>query len=201
MNQDSINALQIILTVLGSGAVFSFIQFLIQRKDTKEDNKINDKFEDLEEKIDKGLEEREKTGTKRFETHEKNITELMDLHQKDLQKLLRTFDELKDNDARVERTINQIAKNQENVIDALNGLAHDKIVYMTDKISERGVITLKERATLDSIYIPYKAMGGNSHAKAGYEHVIELEVVSDEKAKKMDDAIKIKRRADAIDYT
>ena len=201
MNQDSINALQIVLTVLGSGAVFSFIQFLIQRKDNKEDNKINEKFEDLEEKIDKGLEEREKTGAKRFDTHEKNITELMDLHQKDLQKLLITFDELKDNDARVERTINQIAKNQENVIDALNGLAHDKIVYMTDKISERGVITLKERATLDSIYIPYKAMGGNSHAKAGYEHVIELEVVSDEKAKKMDDAIKIKRRADAIDYT
>jgi hypothetical protein len=201
MNQDSINALQIILTVLGSGAVFSFIQFLIQRKDNKEDNKINDKFKNLEEKIDKGLEEREKTGAKRFETHEKNITELMDLHQKDLQKLLRTFDELKDNDARVEKTINQIAKNQENVIDALNGLAHDKIVYMTDKISERGFITLKEIATLDSIYIPYKAMGGNSHAKAGYEHVMELEVVSDEKAKKMDDAIKIKRKADAIDYT
>jgi hypothetical protein len=38
MNQA--NALQILLTALGSGALFSFLQFLIQRKDTKEDKKI-----------------------------------------------------------------------------------------------------------------------------------------------------------------
>jgi hypothetical protein len=41
-------------------------------------------------------------------------------------------------------------------------------------------------------------MGGNSHAKAGYEHVIELEVISDEKANELDDMIKIKRRNEAV---
>jgi preprotein translocase subunit YajC len=31
------DALQIFLSIVGSGALFSFLQFLIQRKDTKED--------------------------------------------------------------------------------------------------------------------------------------------------------------------
>ena len=195
---DQINALQIIITVLGSGALFSFLQFLIQRKDTKEDKKIDERFEKLEKEMHEGLEAREKTGSERFETHEKNIKDMMELHSKDLQQLLETFDGLKEHDERIEKTINQIADNQKNVCDALTGLAHDKIVYMTDHITERGYITLKERATLDSIYHPYKAMGGNSHAKAGYEHVIELDVISDEKAKEMDDLIKVKRREETV---
>lgn len=195
---DQINALQIILTILGSGALFSFLQFLIQRKDTKEDKEIDKKFENIEKQLKEGLDEREKTGAERFATHEKSITEIMEVHKRDLEKLLQTFDELKEHDERVEKTINQIAENQKNVCDSLTGLAHDKIVYMTDKITERGYITLKERATLDSIYQPYKAMGGNSHAKAGYDHVIELDVISDDKAKEMDDIIKLDRRDNVV---
>ena len=195
---EQINSLQIIITVLGSGALFSFLQFLIQRKDNKEDKKVEERFKEIEKKIDDGLEEREKTGLSRYEQHTKNIQEIMELHKDDFHKLLQTFDELKENDERVERTINQIAENQKNVCDALTGLAHDKIVYMTDHIAERGYITIKEKATLDSIYHPYKAMGGNSHAKAGYEHVADFEVVSDEKAKEMDDLIKLKRREETV---
>lgn len=195
---DQTNALQILLTILGSGALFSFLQFLIQRKDTKEDKKIDERFEKLQKEMQEGLDAREKTGAERFEKHEKNIKEMMKVHSEDFQQLLKTFDQLKENDERVEKTLNQIFDNQKNVCDALTGMAHDKIVYMTDKITERGFITLKERATLDSIYIPYKKMGGNSHAKAGYEHVIELEVISDEKANELDDLIKIKRRDEAV---
>ena len=190
--------LQILLTVLGSGALFSFIQFLIQRKDTKED-KMQDKcFEEINEKIEKGLEEREKTSLKRYKIHDKLMKDMIEIHSKDFQNLLQTFDELKGNGERVEKIINQISDNQKSVCDALIGMAHDKIVYMTDKITERGYITLKERATLDSIYQPYKAMGGNSHAKAGYEHVIELEIISDEKAKEIDDLIRFKRKEETI---
>ena len=191
-------SLQIVLTILGSGALFSFIQFLIQRKDTKEDKNIDKKFEEVNKRIDNGLEERDKTGLQRYEEDRKSIKDIMELHKKDLQNLLDVLEELKNNDERIEKMINSISDNQKNVCDALIGMAHDKIIYMTDKITERGYITLKERATLDSIYIPYKKMGGNSHAKAGYEHVIELEVISDEKANELDDLIKIKRRDEAV---
>lgn len=190
--------LQILITILGSGALFSFIQFLIQRKDTKEDKNINKKFEEVNKRIDDGLEKSDKTGLQRYEEDRKSIQDVMELHQKDLKSLLDVLEELKNNDERIEKTINSISDNQKNVCDALIGMAHDKIIYMTDKITERGFITLKERATLDSIYIPYKKMGGNSHAKAGYEHVIELEVISDEKANELDDLIKIKRRDEAV---
>ena len=44
-------ALQVVLTILGSvigsGAVFGFIQFLIQRKDKKAEDEKNDKFDRL----------------------------------------------------------------------------------------------------------------------------------------------------------
>lgn len=191
-------SLQIVLTILGSGALFSFIQFLIQRKDTKEDKNIDKKFEEVNKRIDDGLEERDKTGLKRYEEERQSIEDIVELHKKDLQSLLDALGELKKNDERIEKTINSISDNQKNVCDALIGMAHDKIIYMTDKITERGYITLKERATLDSIYQPYRAMGGNSHAKAGYEHVIELDVISDEKAKEMDDLIKLRRREETI---
>lgn len=191
-------SLQIVLTILGSGALFSFIQFLIQRKDTKEDKNIDKKFEEVNKRIDDGLEERDKTGLKRYEEDRQSIEDIVELHKKDLQSLLNALGELKKNDERIEKTINSISDNQKNVCDALIGMAHDKIIYMTDKITERGYITLKERATLDSIYQPYRAMGGNSHAKAGYEHVIELDVISDEKAKEMDDLIKLRRREETI---
>lgn len=191
-------SLQIVLTILGSGALFSFIQFLIQRKDTKEDKNIDKKFEEVNKRIDDGLEERDKTGLKRYEEDRQSIEDIVELHKKDLQSLLNALGELKKNDERIEKTINSISDDQKNVCDALIGMAHDKIIYMTDKITERGYITLKERATLDSIYQPYRAMGGNSHAKAGYEHVIELDVISDEKAKEMDDLIKLRRREETI---
>lgn len=196
---EGINLTQMILTILGSGALFSFLQFLIQRKDNKESKTLDERFEKLEKKIEEGLDEREKTGSERFEIHEKNIKEMIKLHSEDFRNLMNTFEELKENDERAENTLEQIANDQQNACSALIGIAHDKIVYMTDKITNRGFITLKERATLDSIYQPYKIMGGNSHAKAGYEHVIELEMISDEKANELDDLIKIKRRKEAVE--
>ncbi len=121
-------SLQIVLTILGSGALFSFIQFLIQRKDNKEDKKIDERFEKIEKEIHTGLEEREKTGAERFEIHEKAYKDMMTLHQEDFKKLFQTFEELKENDIRVEKTLTQIVTNQKSVCDALTGLAHDKIV-------------------------------------------------------------------------
>ena len=80
-------SLQIVLTILGSGALFSFIQFLIQRKDTKEDKNIDKKFEEVNKRIDDGLEECDKTGLQRYEEDRKSIQEIMELHQKDLKQL------------------------------------------------------------------------------------------------------------------
>lgn len=66
------------------------------------------------------------------------------------------------------------------------GLGHDRLIYLTDKIAKRGYITLKEKANLRALYIPYKKLGGNGDSEAGYEHCMNLDVISDEKADKLD---------------
>lgn len=195
---DQVNALQILITVLGSGALFSFLQFLIQRKDNRDERHIEEQFKTVREEIREDLEEREKTGKERYDEHHETIKEIMRDHKEDFNKLVARFDDLKENDRRLEEKIEKIATNQQNACDALIGIAHDKIVYMTDKITERGYITLKEQATLDSIYGPYRTMGGNSHAKAGYEHCRDLDVISDEEAKKMDEEIQVHKKQNAV---
>ena len=71
--------------------------------------------------------------------------------------------------------------------DELMGLAHDKLVFLTDKFQKRGAITLKEKATLNSIYEPYsKGLHGNGDGKTGYEYAMQLPVVTDKEAEIMD---------------
>jgi hypothetical protein len=77
------------------------------------------------------------------------------------------------------------------------GLGHDKLVYLTNQIAQRGCITLKEIANLEALYQPYHAMGANGDGKAGYEHCMKLDVVSEERARELDR--EIKRHAYGID--
>lgn len=63
----------------------------------------------------------------------------------------------------------------------LIGLAHDRILSLTDALVKRGNITLKEKRNLEYLYKPYKDAGGNGDCKIGYEACQKLEVISDEK--------------------
>lgn len=73
-----------------------------------------------------------------------------------------------------------------NMSDAIVGLGHDKILYLTDKIQRRGKITLKEKTNLECIYIPYHALGGNGDGKTGYEYCMTLPICTEEDADEMD---------------
>lgn len=63
----------------------------------------------------------------------------------------------------------------------LIGLAHDRILSLTDALVKRGNITLKEKRNLEYLYKPYKEAGGNGDCRIGYEACQKLEVISDEK--------------------
>ena len=156
--------LKIVLTIIGSGAFFSFIQFLITRRDNR-----TDKVKILEQEMHKGLDERENTGRERYEEHREAIEELRET----MLKLAKTSEEQQ-----------QYTKAVANV---LIGLAQDKLVYLTKFYTERGAITLDELAVLEDIYTPYhEDLGGNGRGKAGFERCSELPVVSEEKALEMD---------------
>ena len=108
---------EIILAIIGSNALFSFIQFLITRHDLKH------------------------------------------------------------------RAQSDAEKNQS---DMILGIAHDKLLYLTDKIIQRGCITLKEKRNLASLYEPYRKLGGNGDCKIGYEACEKLPIVSDQEAFELD---------------
>lgn len=68
----------------------------------------------------------------------------------------------------------------------LLGLAHDRLIYLTDTFVKRGGITLKEKRNLEYLYSPYEALGGNGDCKIGYEACQRLPIISEEEAAKRD---------------
>lgn len=78
MDRDSIIA--IFVAVIGSNALWGFIQFLLQRKDKKEDcsKKIIEMIKKLDEKFDKKIAELDKMSNQRNERLDKKIDKLND---------------------------------------------------------------------------------------------------------------------------
>lgn len=161
----------IISILIGSG----LIQFFVNRKDKKVEDSKKNISDELRKEFQEGLDER------------KAAIEHMDgTHQKDFQELKEAIKKLTDNDTKITNSIEKMSDKQELMADSLLGLSHDKIISTTDKIAMRGVITIKEQATLDSMYKPYAALGGNGHCKKAMEYVSKLSVVSDEEARRRD---------------
>ena len=177
----------IISILIGSG----LIQFFVTRKDKKIEDSKNSKYEELRQEFQKGLNEREGTGELRYEEHKKTIEQMNIAYQKDFKELKDAIVKLTDNDTKITDSIQKMSDIQELMAESLLGLSHDKIISTTDKIAMRGAITIKEQATLDSMYKPYASLGGNGHCKKAMEYVSKLSVISDEEARKRDAELQI----------
>lgn len=182
----------VLCTLLGSSAGFGFIQFLISRKDKQKEDAKKDEYNTLRQEFQEGLIERENTGKKRYDEHKIAIERMDVQHQKDFLELKKAIEAWAEKDDKLADSVMKIAEKQENIADGLVGLCHDKIIFSTDKIAERGSITLKEKATLESMYEPYHKMGGNSHCTTAMKYINTLPVITDEEAKKMDEERKRK---------
>lgn len=203
-------------TAIGGGAVLGFIQFLITRKDKKrEEAKINHDEEmkkemrdhltnvnakwkedycdknakainDLIVEVREGLASREAMGKKRYDEHHIAIEKMAIDHQRDFLELKKAIDTLTANNTEITESLQLMNDRQENMAESLVGQAHDRIIFLTDKISERGVITNKEKATITSMYEPYRKLGGNGECRIAYDYVMGLKVVSDSEARELD---------------
>lgn len=162
---------QLIVTLIGVLLGSGLIQFFITRKDNRKAE-----LKQIQKELKEGLDEREATGKQRYLEHKEAI-----------QKLNEAIFQLTKNDTDQSQYIKYIG-------DELMGLAHDKLVYLTDLYQERGAITLKEQATLKAIYEPYhKGLGGNGDGQTGFEYCMKLPVVTDAQAREMDSKINNKR--------
>ena len=173
--------------LLGSG----IIQFFVNRKDKKAEDLKNDKYEELRKEFQKELNEREGTGELRHKESKTIIEQMNVAYQKDFKELKDAIIKLTDNDTKITDSIQKMSDKQELMAESLLGLSHDKIISTTDKIAMRGAITIKEQATLDSMYKPYSSLGGNGHCKKAMEYVAKLSVVSDEEARRRDAELRL----------
>ena len=105
------------------------------------------------------------------------------------QELKEGLENHKENIEKLNQILLENKKENEGIKQLLIGIGHDKLVFMTDKIARRGSITLKEKATLDAVFKPYSAMGGNGDGEAGYKYCVTLPVVSDEGAREKDNSL------------
>ena len=79
------------------------------------------------------------------------------------------------------------AKSNETVLSLMvRGLCHDKIIYLTDKYTERGGLTRREKSNLQALYNPYRQGGGNGDCKIGFEACEELPIISEAEARARD---------------
>ena len=183
---DSTQIVVCVITVAGVIVSSGIIQFFVTRKDKKRDDARKEEYEALRKEFLAGLEEREKMGKQRYEEHHLSI-EKMDLqHQKDFQALQDAIRKLTDNDTKITESIESMAQTQGLMADSLIGMAHDRIMHLTNRIIERGCITNKEKATIKSMYDPYRGLGGNGEVKEAVDYILTLPTVTDEEARERD---------------
>lgn len=170
-----------ILTVLGSGAFLTFLQFLISRFDKK-----HDRIQELEKRMDEELDDRDKTGKARYDEYHASIEEMNANHQKDFQELQKAINQLVQNDIKFTESIEKMVQKQEIIASANVGMVHNTIIQFTDPIICRKAVTYEELANLDSLYVPYSKLGGNGECKRRYEDVNKLIKISRDEANKRD---------------
>lgn len=158
-----INWIQLVITFIGIVLGSGLIQFFVTRKDNKEEE-----FFELKKEIQKDRESREKSFA---------------AHKIEIEKLHKAINDLNHVDLDQKTYLGYVG-------DELMGLAHDRLVRLTDKYQIRGAITLKEKATLDAIYKPYhEGLHGNGDGQAGYEYCMTLPIVTEEQARELDKKI------------
>ena len=136
--------------------VLSSIVALLSARLARKDQK-----EDHYEELKKGLDEREKTGAERFRIHRDKIDQICtDLQKRD--------------------EVDSVFK------DLMIGIGRDRMLFVSKQILKRRAITIREKSTLKSIYEPYEKLGGNSDGQTTYETCMNLPIVSEEEAERMD---------------
>lgn len=188
-------AITIVSVILGSGLV----QFLLTRKDKKQEDakkdnadtikkemkdhltEVNNKWkadycdknskliEELTRDVKLGLEQREQNGFERYQEHKEKIEELREA----ILSLTK--------DAEDRRSLESY------MASSLLAITHDKLIYLGKTYQKRGAITLAEKNNMKMLYTPYHdGLGGNSDGEGYYTYCMHLPVVTDEEAAEMD---------------
>lgn len=86
----------------------------------------------------------------------------------------------------VKKILNAVTKGIDDLSEMIGNIrkmsmasTQDRIVYLVGSYKKRGYVTMREKAIIKDMYEPYKAEGGNSHAKEAIAELEKLDVRED----------------------
>lgn len=178
--------LQQLGVIAGALGIVELVKFFVDRADHKEERR-EDKAENsmantLRKEFNAGLDQREATGKERFDINSKQIQE----NSAKIDEVIDISGQLKDNIVLLTSTISQLQEYNTNVGDAVKGIIHDRIIHNVDGFIERGGIAREELTTLESMYVPYKKLGGNGDVETAYTIAKKLPIWTKQDALKAD---------------
>ena len=163
------------------GTIFGYRQFLLKRKDEKEERNVQKLIDDaigkvrdeLREEFNKGLQEREDTGKERFAINSKAIEENtraiaeLTLLVKDQVTKLEWFTESM---TALNNTVKITADSQRNA-------SYDRILSVSNIVLKNGKITITEKTNLRQLYSSWKELDGkDDKIDTLYEECMKLEL-------------------------
>ena len=178
---------------LGAGvsAGFVFAQFMIKRKDEKEQNSVKKQIdeavgkvrEELQDEFRNGLKARGEEGRERFEVNSEQIQKNAEI----LGKLLQIQeDQAKKADIMMD-SLTSLNKTTAVCAEGVKSTLYDKIYMIAQKAMTRKGITADEKANITQLWKSYSALNGNGKGETYYKICMEdMPVLSDEEALKKD---------------
>ena len=152
----------VIGTSLGGG--FAFAQFLIKRKDEKEENSIQKQIAEevekakkaMREEFEKGLIMRGEEGRERFEIHNKQIEE----NNKQINEILSIVKGQAEQQKIMTESVTAINNMLTVTSEAQRNSNYDRILMVANKIIKSHTMTITEKTNLKQLYESWKELKG-----------------------------------------
>lgn len=185
----------IIVAIVGStGTTLGFVQFLIKRKDEKEENSVHKQIDEaikeakteVYEKLTEGLFQRGEEGRERFEINskqiEKNTTQIGEILTI-VRKQTEQYDAMVQSLTTLNASVSTLNTQFGACAEGVNSNLYDKISIVAKKALKRKAITTTEKTNLRQLWESYTKLGGSDETlKTYYEECGKLETINDDEA-------------------
>lgn len=183
----------IVVAVIGvAGGAFGFAQFMIKRKDDKEQNTIQKQIDnaialsrkEMKEFLTQGLIERGEEGRQRFEINSKQIEsntvqigEILGIVKDQAEK----YDLMASSITALNDATAINAKLTKACAEGMRSTTYDRILLVASKALKRKQITISEKTNLRQLYNSYTELQGkDARIETIYEDCLKLEVIPDD---------------------
>lgn len=174
----------VVALIAGAGASLAFVQFLIKRKDEKEEKDIDKRIalavtaakDEVYKELSKVSAERSAEGAERFKTHAESFKAV----NKQIEENTKQIGELTEISKNVLESMESLNKVVKASAESQRNSNYDRLLIVGKKVLNEQKITLSEKTNLKQLYESYKELQGNDpYIETLYEECKKLIPVPD----------------------